>query len=76
MSPSLRTLSGETQKIGRAPLAFYAVRQAINAGLDAIDRLVFGRILDDTTATDEWEACQAEGRLLLADSSASERRAA
>jgi hypothetical protein len=80
MSPSLRTLSAETQRIGRLPLALDAVRRAFNAGLAFVDRLVFGdtasRLLEDTSAADEMEACLAEGRLLLADTSAIDRLAA
>jgi hypothetical protein len=76
MSPSLKTLSGETQRIGRRPLAIDAVRQAINAGLAFIDRLVFGYTLEDTSATDEAEAYLEEARVLLADTGASDRLAA
>jgi hypothetical protein len=80
MSPSLRTLSGETQKIGRRPLALDAVRRAVLAALVFVDSLVFGskvqRLLDDTSTADEAEACLAEGRALLADTGARDRLAA
>lgn len=77
LSPSLKTLFLETQRIGRRPLAIAAVRQAAEAGLELFDRLVFGdtvsRLLEDTSAADEMEACLEEGRRLLSDTSAIDR---
>ncbi|GEM_PF-3597634 len=68
LCPSLKILSGETQRIGRLPLAIAAV-------LAFLRRIILGPEIP-TGAAEEWARCYAEGRLLLADTSASDRLAA
>jgi hypothetical protein len=80
LDPAIKTLFLASQRLGRLPLAIAAVRQAAEAGLELFDRLVFGdtvsRLLEDTSVTDEAEACLAEDRLLFADTSAIDQLAA